>query len=154
MVPNTPRNSPWDTQSRGPISLATTTSSAPARISPALATLILLIALNLLNYIDRYILPGELSLIQTNSTPPVNRWARLPPPCSSSTCRRAAHRMARRPLPAQAPHHRRRCPVEPRNPQHNMGARLLDALLPPRHRRHRRSLLRHLRPGRHRRLLP
>jgi len=44
--------------------LATATSSAPARISPALATLILLIALNLLNYIDRYILPGELSLVQ------------------------------------------------------------------------------------------
>ena len=38
--------------------------SATARISPALATLILLIALNLLNYIDRYILPGELSLVQ------------------------------------------------------------------------------------------
>jgi MFS transporter, Spinster family, sphingosine-1-phosphate transporter len=35
------------------------------RISPALATLILLIALNLLNYIDRYILPGELSLVQS-----------------------------------------------------------------------------------------
>jgi MFS family permease len=34
------------------------------RISPAVATLVLLIGLNLLNYIDRYILPGELSLIQ------------------------------------------------------------------------------------------
>ncbi len=45
--------------------MATATSSAPARISPALATLILLIALNLLNYIDRYILPGELSLVQS-----------------------------------------------------------------------------------------
>lgn len=45
-------------------SLATATSSPPARISPALATLILLIALNLLNYTDRYILPGELSLVQ------------------------------------------------------------------------------------------
>ena len=32
--------------------------------SPAAATLGLLIALNLLNYIDRYILPGEVSLIQ------------------------------------------------------------------------------------------
>jgi MFS family permease len=32
--------------------------------SPALATLVLLIGLNLLNYIDRYILPGEVSLIQ------------------------------------------------------------------------------------------
>ena len=30
-----------------------------------MATLSLLIALNLLNYIDRYILPGELSLIQS-----------------------------------------------------------------------------------------
>jgi predicted MFS family arabinose efflux permease len=44
--------------------VATTTSSARPRISPALATLILLIALNLLNFIDRYILPGELSLVQ------------------------------------------------------------------------------------------
>jgi MFS transporter, Spinster family, sphingosine-1-phosphate transporter len=35
-----------------------------ARISPALGTLVLLIGLNLLNYIDRYILPGEVSLIQ------------------------------------------------------------------------------------------
>jgi len=34
------------------------------RITPAQGTLLLLIALNLLNYIDRYILPGELSLIQ------------------------------------------------------------------------------------------
>jgi len=44
--------------------LATTTTSVGTRVSPALATLMLLIALNLLNYIDRYILPGELSLIQ------------------------------------------------------------------------------------------
>lgn len=36
-------------------------SKAP---SPALVTLLLLIALNLLNFVDRYILPGELSLIQ------------------------------------------------------------------------------------------
>jgi MFS family permease len=34
------------------------------RLSPALGTLLLLIALNLFNYIDRYILPGEVSLIQ------------------------------------------------------------------------------------------
>ena len=45
--------------------MATTTSSVRARISPALVTLILLIALNLLNYIDRYILPGEVSLIKS-----------------------------------------------------------------------------------------
>ena len=38
--------------------------SARPRLSPAQATLLLLIGLNLLNYIDRYILPGELSLIQ------------------------------------------------------------------------------------------
>jgi MFS family permease len=44
--------------------LATATSSPSPRISPAVVTLILLIALNLLNYIDRYILPGELSLVQ------------------------------------------------------------------------------------------
>lgn len=38
--------------------------SARARANPALGTLLLLIALNLLNYIDRYILPGEVSLIK------------------------------------------------------------------------------------------
>jgi len=44
-----------------PLALA----SQPARrLSPALAALMLLFALNLLNYIDRYILPGEVSLIQ------------------------------------------------------------------------------------------
>jgi hypothetical protein len=31
------------------------------RINPAMGTLVLLIGLNLLNYIDRYILPGEQS---------------------------------------------------------------------------------------------
>lgn len=42
------------------------TASSPvrARLHPALGTFLLLLALNLLNYIDRYILPGELSLIQ------------------------------------------------------------------------------------------
>jgi len=45
-------------------SVASLTATSRTRISPALATLILLIALNLLNYIDRYILPGELSLVQ------------------------------------------------------------------------------------------
>jgi MFS family permease len=34
------------------------------RINPAVATFALLLGLNLLNYIDRYILPGELSLVQ------------------------------------------------------------------------------------------
>jgi len=34
------------------------------RLTPAQGTLLLLIGLNLLNYIDRYILPGEVSLIQ------------------------------------------------------------------------------------------
>jgi MFS family permease len=38
--------------------------SARPRLSPALGTLVLLLGLNLLNYIDRYILPGELTLIQ------------------------------------------------------------------------------------------
>ncbi|MGA7108421.1 MAG: MFS transporter [Terracidiphilus sp.] len=38
--------------------------SARAPIHPALGTFLLLLALNLLNYIDRYILPGEISLIQ------------------------------------------------------------------------------------------
>jgi len=42
------------------------TASQPARLrlNPAMGTLLLLIALNLLNYIDRYILPGEVSLIK------------------------------------------------------------------------------------------
>ena len=35
-----------------------------ARVSPALGTVLLLLALNLLNYIDRYILAGEVSPIQ------------------------------------------------------------------------------------------
>jgi len=33
-------------------------------MNPALGTLLLLIGLNLFNFIDRYILPGEVSLIQ------------------------------------------------------------------------------------------
>ena len=41
-----------------------TTSSPRPHITPTQGTLLLLIALNLLNYIDRYILPGEVSLIQ------------------------------------------------------------------------------------------
>ncbi|WP_231737732.1 spinster family MFS transporter [Terracidiphilus gabretensis] len=41
-----------------------TTLQPTRRISPAFWTLLLLIALNLLNYIDRYILPGAQSLIQ------------------------------------------------------------------------------------------
>jgi MFS family permease len=47
-----------------PTPLATTSSTLRLRISPAQGTLVLLIGLNLLNYIDRYILPGEVSLIQ------------------------------------------------------------------------------------------
>ena len=41
-------------------------SSQPLRapINPVLGTFLLLLCLNLLNYIDRYILPGEVSLIQ------------------------------------------------------------------------------------------
>ena len=44
--------------------MPTLTQPGRQRISPALGTLLLLIGLNLLNYIDRYILPGEVSLIQ------------------------------------------------------------------------------------------
>lgn len=44
--------------------MTTTTPNLRDRISPALGTLSLLIALNLLNYIDRYILPGAQPLIQ------------------------------------------------------------------------------------------
>ena len=44
--------------------MSTLAQSKPRRWNPAVATLVLLIGLNLLNYIDRYILPGEVSLIQ------------------------------------------------------------------------------------------
>jgi MFS family permease len=44
--------------------LASSSQPFRPRISPALGTLLLLIGLNLFNYIDRYILPGEVSLIQ------------------------------------------------------------------------------------------
>lgn len=44
--------------------MQTADSQLQPRLSPALVALLLLIALNLLNYIDRYILPGEISLIQ------------------------------------------------------------------------------------------
>lgn len=40
------------------------TQAVRAYFSPALGTFVLLLGLNLLNYIDRYILPGEVSLIQ------------------------------------------------------------------------------------------
>ena len=44
--------------------MATASQPLRPRLTPAQGTLLLLIALNLLNYIDRYILPGEVSLIQ------------------------------------------------------------------------------------------
>ena len=44
--------------------MPTATSSTRARFSPALGTFLLLLGLNLLNYIDRYILPGAQPLIQ------------------------------------------------------------------------------------------
>jgi MFS family permease len=44
--------------------LASSSQPIRARVNPALGTLLLLIGLNLFNYIDRYILPGEVSLIQ------------------------------------------------------------------------------------------
>jgi MFS transporter, Spinster family, sphingosine-1-phosphate transporter len=44
--------------------LAASSQASGARIHPALITFLLLLALNLLNFIDRYILPGEVSLIQ------------------------------------------------------------------------------------------
>jgi MFS family permease len=44
--------------------LPKTAPAVRAYVGPALGTLLLLLALNLLNYIDRYILPGEVSLIQ------------------------------------------------------------------------------------------
>lgn len=44
--------------------MADTSQALRPRIHPALVTFLLLLALNLLNYIDRYILPGEVSLIQ------------------------------------------------------------------------------------------
>lgn len=51
-------------QSKPKIRLPSAESQSRHRPNPALVALSLLIALNLLNYIDRYILPGELSLIQ------------------------------------------------------------------------------------------
>ena len=44
--------------------MPTTPRNDRSRISPALVTFVLLFGLNLLNYIDRYILPGEQPLIQ------------------------------------------------------------------------------------------
>src|ERR1035437_9382247 len=44
--------------------LSTAPSSFRARLNPALGTFLLLIGLNLLNFIDRYILPGAQPLIQ------------------------------------------------------------------------------------------
>ena len=44
--------------------MPTSTSSLRPRFNPALGTFLLLIGLNLLNYIDRYILPGAQPLIQ------------------------------------------------------------------------------------------
>ena len=44
--------------------MSTAQQPAKTRISPAVVTLTLLICLNLLNYIDRYILPGAQSLVQ------------------------------------------------------------------------------------------
>src|SRR6516162_1109311 len=50
--------------SRARYGVPTSSLTARTRFSPALGTFLLLLALNLFNYIDRYILPGELSLIQ------------------------------------------------------------------------------------------
>jgi MFS family permease len=44
--------------------LASSSQPFRARVDPALGTFLLLIGLNLFNFIDRYILPGEVSLIQ------------------------------------------------------------------------------------------
>ncbi len=44
--------------------MSTALQPVRSHLSPALGTLILLICLNLLNYIDRYILPGAQSLVQ------------------------------------------------------------------------------------------
>lgn len=44
--------------------LPSSTPSLRARFSPAVTVLLLLIGLNLLNYVDRYILPAEVTLIQ------------------------------------------------------------------------------------------
>ena len=57
----------WDTQrdfSQRTPALSTSVQSARVSAGAALGTLILLIGLNLLNYIDRYILPGAQPLIQ------------------------------------------------------------------------------------------
>ena len=49
---------------KGTFALSTSVQNARASASAALGTLILLVGLNLLNYIDRYILPGAQPLIQ------------------------------------------------------------------------------------------
>jgi MFS family permease len=57
----------WDNHSGGrlhPRRHRLSDTSQARRIHPALGTFLLLLGLNLLNYIDRYILPGEVSLIQ------------------------------------------------------------------------------------------
>jgi predicted MFS family arabinose efflux permease len=46
------------------MAMSTALQAVRSRFSPALGTLILLICLNLLNYIDRYILPGAQALVQ------------------------------------------------------------------------------------------
>jgi len=44
--------------------VSTPTLTTRTRFTPAAVTLTLLIGLNLLNYVDRYILPGEVTLVQ------------------------------------------------------------------------------------------
>jgi len=66
-VLHSPSNRAGQSRNPNPIrerSLNPTQPNALRRPSPALATLLLLIALNLLNYIDRYILSGEVAPIQ------------------------------------------------------------------------------------------
>ena len=131
------------------------TTTPRTRISPALPTLILLIALNLLNYIDRYILPGELSLVQ-------NEFHATREQMGALTTAMFIVYMLAAPLTGWLGDRYRRKPLiiagavlwSLATLSHRLGPQLLDALLPPRHRRHRRSLLRHLRARRHCRLLP
>ena len=100
----------------GGYSLATTASTLRTRMSPALATLILLIGLNLLNYIDRYIVSGEVQPIQHEFHATDQQMGRAQHRVLFCLhVRGSAHRLAGRQIPSQAADHRRRHALELRH---------------------------------------
>ena len=130
-----------------PLSLST--QARRIRVNPAVGTVALLLALNLLNYIDRYILSGEMSPIQHEFHSPISRWARWAP-------HSFVFYMIAAPLTgwlgdrfrAQAAHHHRRHAMEPRDSGRALDPQLLHALSTPGAGRHRRGHFRHLRARR------